>query len=59
MSIASEMFKVNVGCILVEDCALFVTVENDMPPQLTLLNVKRSMTVWSGAYLCPYEPSSE
>ena len=55
MSIAPGMFKVNVGLVLVHDCPLFVTVEEDMPPQLTLLDVKRGMTVWPGAYLRPYE----
>jgi hypothetical protein len=55
--ITSGLFKVNVGRILDQDCPLFVTVEDDMPPQLTLLHVKRGMTVWPGAYLRPYEKS--
>jgi hypothetical protein len=55
--IAPGMFKVNVGRILDQDCPLFVTVEDDMPPQLTLLHVKRGMTVWPGSYLRPYEKS--
>ena len=46
MSIAPGMFKVNVGRIFFEDCPLFVTVEDDMSPQLTLFNVKQGMTVW-------------
>lgn len=46
MSIGPGMFKVNVSHVFDEDCPLFVTVEDDMPPQLTLLNVKRGMTVW-------------
>jgi hypothetical protein len=59
MTIANGMFKVSVGRILVPDCPLIVAVEEDMPPQLVLLNVKRGMTLWPGAYLRPYEPSSE
>ena len=55
--IAPGMFKVNVGRILDQDCPLFVTVEDDMPPQLTLLHVKRGMTVWPGACLRPYKKS--
>ena len=59
MSIAAEMFKVSVGRVFDEDCPLFVTVEDDMPPQLTLRDVKRGMTtVWPGSYLRPYEKSS-
>lgn len=59
MSIAPGMYKVNVGHILVRDCPLFVTVEDDMSLQLTLLNVKRGMTVWPGSYMHPYKPNSE
>jgi hypothetical protein len=55
MQFAPGMFKVNVGRILDHDCPLFVTVEDDMSPQLTLLNVKRGMTVCPGAYLRSYE----
>ena len=57
MSIASGMFKVNIGRIFDEECPLFVTVEDKMPPQLTLLNVKRGITVWPGSYLRPYDKS--
>jgi hypothetical protein len=45
MTIANGMFKVNVGRILVPDCPLFVAVEEDIPPQLVLLNVNRGMTL--------------
>lgn len=46
MSIADEIFEINVGRILIQDCLLFVTVEDDMYLQLTLLNMKRGMTMW-------------
>lgn len=59
MTLATGMLKVNVGKILVQDCPLFVTVEEAMPPHMTHLDVKLGMTVWPGAYLRPYEPSSE
>ena len=55
MTIATGMFKVNVGRVFDEDCPLFVTVEDDMPPQLKLRDVKRGMTVWPGSYLRPYD----
>jgi hypothetical protein len=57
MSIVAGMYKVIMGWVLVEDCPLFVTVEDDMPPQLTLLNVKRGVTVWQGSCLRPHEKS--
>jgi hypothetical protein len=53
------MFRVNIGRILVDDCPLFVTVEEDMPPQLILVNVDRGSTVWPGAYLRQFKRSSE
>ena len=56
-SIAPRMLNVNVGHIFYKDCPLFVKVEDDMPPQFTLLNVKRGMTVWPGSYLHPYKIS--
>ena len=59
MSIVPVMFKVNVGRILVQNCPLFVTVEDDMPLQLIFLNVKHCMTVWPRAYLRPYELNSK
>ena len=59
MNIAAEMFKVNVGRVFDEDCPLLVTVEDDMPPQLTLRDVKGGMTVWPGSYLRPYEKSPQ
>ena len=49
------MFKVNVGHVLDEHCPLFVTVEDDMPPQLTLGDVNRGMTVWPGSCLRPHD----
>ena len=55
--IAPGMFKVNVGHVLDVDCPLFVTVEDDMPPQLTLGNVVQGMTVWPGSLLRPYDIS--
>jgi hypothetical protein len=54
-SISSKMFKVDVSHLFDEDCPLFVTIEDDMPPQLTLGDVKRGMTVWRGLYLRPYD----
>ena len=59
LNIAAGMFKVNVGRVFDETCPLFVTVEEDMPAQLTLLNVKRGVTVWPGSYLRAYEKSSK
>ena len=56
-TIAAGMFKVNIGRVLVGDCTLFVTVEEDMPPQLTLVNVNSGSTVWPGAYLRRFERS--
>ena len=58
MRVARTMVKVNVGRILVPDCPLFVPVEEDMPPQRTLFDVKRGVTVWPGAYVRHHEPSS-
>ena len=58
MQVALNMVKVNVGRVLVPECRLFVPVEEDMPPQRTLLDVKRGVTVWPGAYLRHHEPSS-
>ena len=58
LNIAEGMFKVNVGYVVDEKCPLFVTVEEDMPPQLTLLNVKRGVTVWPGSYLREYVKSA-
>ena len=55
--ISPGMFKVDIGHVFDEDCPLFLTVENDMPPQLTLGDVKRGMIVWRGSYLRPYNKS--
>lgn len=59
LAIADGMFKVNVGRVFDENCPLLVTVEEDMPPQLTLLHVKRGMTVWPGSYLRAYKKTSK
>ena len=59
MVIVEGMFKVQVGRVFDETCPLFVTVEDDDPPQLTLLHVKRGVTVWPGSYLRAYEKTSK
>ena len=59
LNIVEGIFKVNAGPVFDETCPLFVTIEEDMPPQLTLLNVKRGVTVWPGSYLHAYEKSSK
>ena len=59
MKIDEDMFKVQVGRVFYKTCPLFVTLEDDMPPQLTLLNVKRGVTVWPGSYLRAYEKTSK
>lgn len=54
-TIAEGMVKLIMGRIIDAKCPLFVTVPYDDPPQLTLGNVKRGITVWPGAYLRPHE----
>lgn len=59
MTIATGMLKVSVGRVFDEDCPLCVTVEDDMPQQLVLRDVKRGMTVWPASCLRPYEQSPQ
>ena len=53
------MFKVNAGRVFDEDCPLFAAVEDDMPPQRTLRDVQRGMTLWPGSRLRPFEARDE
>ena len=55
VTIAPGMFKVNTGRVFDEDCPLFATVEDDMPPQRTLRDVLRGMTLWPGSRLRPFQ----
>lgn len=52
--ITEGMVKVNVGTVIDETCPLIMTVEEDLPPQLTLANVKRGITIWPSFYIRPH-----
>ena len=47
ISITNGMFMIKIGRILIHDCVLFITTEDDMPPQLTFLNMKHEVTMCS------------
>ena len=59
IKIVEGIFKVTIGLVFDETCLFFVTVEDDIPPQLTLLNVKRGVTVWLGFCLRACEKNSK